>query len=122
MISKKQNSDENSENLRQLLKSTEFASLDDKIKEVVLDTLEILVIGKAKKNFSLMGKLFGNYSKNITLYITFITLVLLIVVGLVHILLPPEYTQTTNLEFWQTIDPIITGALGYIFGAHSPKD
>ncbi len=122
MVSKKQNSDANLENLRQLLKSTEFASLDDKNKEVVLDTLEILVIGEAKKNFSLMGKLFGNYSKNITLYITFITLVLLIVVGLVHILLPPEYTQTTNLEFWQIIDPIITAALGYIFGAHSPKD
>lgn len=122
MVSKKQNSDANLENLRQLLKSTEFTSLDDKIKEVVLDTLEILVIGEAKKNFSLMGKLFGNNSKNITLYITFITLVLLIVVGLVHILLPLEYTQTTNLEFWQTIVPIITATLGYIFGAHSPKD
>ena len=122
MASKKQNSDANLDNLRKLLMSTEFVSLDDDLKEMVLDSLENLLMDEAKRNFGFMGKLFGNYSKNITLYITLIVVVLLIVVGLMHILLPPEYTQTTNLEFWQIIGPIITSALGYIFGAHSPKD
>lgn len=122
MVSKKQNDDAYLENWRKLLKSTEFASLDDNLKDMVFDFLENRHMGEAKKDFGLMRKLFGNHSKNITLYITFIILVLLIVVGLVHILLPPEYTLTTNLELWQIIGQIITGAMGYIFGAHSSKD
>lgn len=122
MVSKKQNNDANLESLRKLLKSAKFASLDDNLKNMVLDSFENLLMSEEKKNFGLMGKLFGNYSKNITLYITFIILVLLIVAGLMHILLPPEYTQTTNLEFWKIIGPIITCALGYIFGAHSSKN
>ncbi len=65
-------------------------------------------MGEARKDFGLMRKLFENYSKNIALYITFIVLVLLIVVGLVHILLLQEYTQTTNFRVLANYWPNVT--------------
>ena len=69
----------------------------------------------------LMGKVFGDRSENIARYIAFLIIVLLISVGLIYILLPLEYKETTNEEFWQIIGPIITGALGYIFGSSMKK-
>lgn len=121
MCSKKQDNDIIFENIRKLLKSTEFASVDDNLKDMILDSLKNNHANEGKKNFGLIERLFGNHSKNITLYITFIILVLLIMVGLIYIFLSLKYTQTTGLEFWQIIGPIITCALGYIFGARSPK-
>lgn len=106
--------------LRDLLKSDEFSSLDNDLKDIILKTFEDTT-GKSKQDLGTMGKLFGKQPENIALYISFIVTVLLIVVGLVYILLPLEYKETTNLEFWQVIGPIITGALGYIFGANVKK-
>ncbi len=109
----------NSETLHYLIKSTEFASLNDDLKDIVLESLENSIrIDKEEKMAGVMGELFGNRSQNITLYIAFIVSILLIGAGVIYILLPPEYKIVSNLEFWQTIGPIITGALGYVFGAH----
>ena len=90
------------------------------IKDIILKTFED-TIGKSKQDLGAMGKLFGKQPENIALYISFIVTVLLIVVGLVYIILPLEYKETTNLNFWQVIKPIITGALGYIFGANMKR-
>lgn len=106
--------------LRNLLKSDEFSSLNDELKDIILKTFEGAT-SKSKQDFGFMEKLFGKQADNIALYISFIVTVLLIVVGLIYILLPLEYKQTTNLDFWQAIGPIITGALGYIFGANVKK-
>lgn len=91
-------------------------ALNDKLKNQILKTYS----QEAEKNRSflsgLMGRLFGNSPSHISMYIAFIISVLLILVGLIYILIEPDYKVNTNVEFWQIIGPIITGALGFIFG------
>lgn len=111
----------NLENLHDLLRSTEIASFRDYETDLVLKPLQSILKNATKKGSGIMEKLFGNCSENIPLYIAFIIAVLLIMVGLIYILFPSEYMKTTNLEFWKIIGPIITGALGYVFGTNSKK-
>lgn len=105
------------ETFRHLLKSQEFSTFDNELKDIILNSFEITV--NKPENFCTMKKILGNESGNISLYITFIVVAMLIIVGLIYILLPPEYKQTTNVEFWKVLCPVVTGALGYIFGAHT---
>lgn len=111
----------NLENLYNLPSSTEFASLRDDVTNLVQKSLESILSDVTKKDPGIMEKLFGNCSENIALYIAFIIAVLLIIVGLISILFPSDYMKTANLEFWKIIGPIITGALGYVFGTNSKK-
>lgn len=104
-----------------IIVSSYFVSLDDNLKKNDLKDLRGIIENESKKSTGIMGRLFGNCSKNISLYIALIIAVLLIIVGLIYIFLPLEYKQTTNLEFWQIISTIITGVLGYIFGSISKK-
>ncbi len=121
MAQKNKNNDTNLEVLCNLVELEGFSRLDNELKDKVFEGFKNALLDEAKKSTGTMGKLFGTHSENIVLYITFIIAVLLILVGLIYIFFPPEYKETTNLEFWKIIVPIITGALGYIFGSGSKK-
>lgn len=121
MARKKKNLSKNQKTLHNIIQSAEFDSLNDDLKEIVLNILRNILAEEVKKETGIMEKLLGNHSKKTALYITFIIAVLLIIVGLIYIFLPPEYKQTTNLEFWQLIGPIVYSALGYIFGSCTKK-
>lgn len=107
--------------LNKLLSSPGFSELNDDLKNKTLDSYFEQHESENEKSTGILGKLFGNKSENICLYIAFIICVSLILVGLIYILLPPKYKQNNDIEFWQIIGPIITGALGFIFGANSKK-
>lgn len=100
-------------NLQNYIVSDKFALLDDEMKKQALNTL----LYKSIKEKGFMEQIFGNNSKSTALYIAFIISFLLIIVGLIYFFIPIEYKAATNLEFWQIISPIISGALGYIFGS-----
>lgn len=121
MARKKKKTNKNLKVLRNIIQSAEFDSLNDDLKKIVLNILKSISSEEAKKGTGIIGKLLGNHSKKIALYIAFIIAVFLIIVGLIYIFLPPEYKQTTNLEFWQLIGPIVYSTLGYIFGACTKK-
>lgn len=111
----------NLEDLSGLIGSNGFDKLNDELKgQAISAFLEARADSKDKET-GILGKLFGNKSENISLYIAFIISMSLILVGLIYICFSPEYKQNSNLEFWQIIGPIITGALGYIFGAGARK-
>ena len=112
-------SQQDPEKLSELITSPGFDKLNDNLKEQVLSALQETKADKAEKETGFLGRLFGNKSENISLYIAFIICMALITVGLIYMFISPNYKQNTNLEFWQIIGPIITGALGYVFGAGS---
>lgn len=87
--------------------------LSDDILEFLLESKKIM---EKEKKRSIMEKLLGSYSKNIPIYIAFIIIVLLIIVGIIDLFFSPEYKCFTTLELWNILGPIITGILGYIFG------
>jgi len=114
-------SQQDSEKLTELITSPGFDKLNDDLKGQALSAFQQTKANQAEKETGVLGRLFGNRSENISLYIAFIISIALIIVGLIYICIPQSYKQNTNLEFWQIIGPIITGALGYIFGAGSRK-
>ena len=114
-------SQQDSEKLTELITSPGFAKLNDDLKGKAISTFQETTANKAEKETGFLGRLFGNRSENISLYIAFIISIALIAVGLIYIWLPSDYKKNSNVEFWQIIGPIVTGALGYIFGAGSRK-
>lgn len=114
-------SQQDPEKLSELITSPGFDKLNDDLKGKALSAFQETKAIKEEKETGFLGRLFGNRSENISLYIAFIICMALIIVGLIYIFISPDYKQNTNLEFWQIIGPIITGALGYIFGAGSKK-
>ena len=110
-------SPQSSEKLSELIGSTGFDRLNDELKGEAITAFKEAQATRDNNQTGLLGRLFGNKAENISLYIAFVICLALIVVGVVYICISPEYKQNTNLEFWQIIGPIITGALGYIFGA-----
>lgn len=102
-----------------IFESKWFDSLNDEVKGMVIRDFKKLLDEEAKTG--IVGRLFGNRIEKTPSYIAFIIAILLIIVGIIYILLPPTYKQTTDLEFWQHIETIIGSALGYIFGSSSSK-
>ena len=105
--------------LTEIAKTKEFSGLATEVQQQIISA----IAEKEKEgiNTGLMGKIFGNYTENISRYIAFIVSMTLIIVGLFYIALPMCYKVNSNVEFWQIIAPIITGALGYVFGSGASK-
>lgn len=105
--------------LKEITSNGVFSELTPEIQGQVISA--IVEEEKDAKNTGFMGRIFGNYTENISRYIAFIVSMALILVGLIYIALPICYKINTNVEFWQIIAPIITGALGYVFGSGTSK-
>lgn len=109
------------ESFNTFIDSSGFSSLNDELKSKAIDSFERQQGVSNNNKTGLLGKILGNYTENISLYIAFIVLILLILIGLIYIFIPLGYKQDSNIEFWQLIGPIITGTLGYIFGSNHKK-
>ena len=105
------------ESLSGILASEGFGKLNDNLKGHAINSLQHMQ--EEENATGKFGKLFGTKTENTSLYIAFTISAALIIVGLIYILLPQCYKGDSNLEFWKVIGPIITGALGFIFGANS---
>ncbi len=104
----------NDEPISQIIESPVFLQLNDDIKNVAIKTA--YDDRQSDRESGFLGKLFGNNTKRISLFIAWIICMSLLLIGFVYILLPPCYKVIDNLEFWKLIAPIITATLGFIFG------
>lgn len=74
------------------------------------------------KELGMLGRLFG-HSDNSSKNITFVILLILVLVSSALIVLvycrPPRDCEAHHIELiWNSLIPVITLALGYLFGAH----
>lgn len=106
-----------SEKLSELITSPGFDKLNDELKGKAIDAFQETQSTRDENKTGWLGHFFGNKSENIALYVAFIICMSLIIVGFVYTWISPDYKINSNIEFWQIIGPIITGALGFIFGA-----
>ena len=116
IIMRKSNNNWKVKMLLEIINSKDFYSLDDELKEKILEYYYNLQIRNQSQKVDFVTKLFGAASKHSTIQFAFVVSTLLILVGFVYILLPLEYKGNSNVEFWQIITPIITGLVGYVFG------
>lgn len=70
------------------------------------------------KNKGWFDKIFG--AKKVTIYISFVICVCLLLVGIIIMLIESFTGIKINYTIWEKIFPIITLALGYIFGKNPP--
>lgn len=71
----------------------------------------------------IIGKIFGN-NPNTAVHIAGLVAILLCVIGGAYTFLPfvkPAEGAMSVAEVWKILVPVITGALGFIFGAHTKK-
>lgn len=70
---------------------------------------------KAKEG-GFMGKLFGTKPENVSMYIAFILCMILLLYCGIDLIGSFFTGRTVNSELWNTVIPVITLALGFIFG------
>lgn len=98
------------------ISSSCFGSLNYDLKKTIIKYFMVDQQKAARTSVGMMQKIFGNDSKNIRLYISFVILLLLISMG-IRFTLNATNTSETILEFWKIIGPIITCVLGYVLGS-----
>ncbi len=100
------------ESLTDILNSEKFTNLSEASQELIINTYN----NKQEKSGGLIGKLLGTNTKNITVHMAFILCCIMLAfcgIDLIHSVLAGEGIQK---EMWNFIIPVITSALGYVFG------
>ncbi len=110
------NKDLNDNTVSSFLHPEVFNKLNDDLKSKVIETYSANQKDINDKKNGKMALLLGSNSKNIPLYIACVICFLLIGVGVIFQFISGENRDSTIMEFWQLIFPIITSILGYIFG------
>lgn len=105
----------NSELLFDLLKLPEFMAMSDDLKIAILEILKSTFEEETKGEARIVNDLFENHTENTSVCIVFLIAVCLILVGTVCFIVSSEYTETTNMEFWQMLGSIISNVLRCIF-------
>lgn len=100
------------EGLKEFISCKGFGSLNDELKEKAIIEFSNTSIKNNESSNGWIGKILGVRTENIGLYIAFIISAALIIVGVIYIFLNDD----SGIEFWKLILPVITAALGYIFG------
>ena len=107
--------------LTKLIESEGFSQLNDDLKNKTLETFKEQNKNENDNEYGLFGKIFGSHPENISLFIAFLISFVLMIIGVLFFLLPHAVNGEENIEFWKIISPIITAAMGYIFGANRSK-
>ena len=110
------NKDFNDNTISSFLHPEVFNKLNDDLKSKVIETYSANQKHINDKKTGKMASLLGSNSKNIPLYIAFVICILLIIIGVIFQFIPEKNRDSTVIEFWELILPIITSILGYIFG------
>ena len=98
-----------------IIESENFLNLDQNLQNKVIDT----VYSDREKDGGVMGKFLGNKPANASMNIGLILCVLLIIVLLVDIIHSYCVGESINMELVNTVVPVITLSMGYIFGKGS---
>lgn len=98
-----------------IMESENFLNLDKNLQNKIIDT----VYNDKEKDGGVMGKFLGNKPTNASMNICLILCVLLIVILLVDIIHSYFVGESINMELINTVIPVITLFMGYIFGKGS---
>ena len=98
--------------LESIINSENFSRLTEKNQKVVLTE----IINANKKDGGFLGKFFGTNKENASLHIAFVICAILLLFCAIDILHAIKTNQPAYTELVKYILPIITLALGYIFG------
>ena len=96
------------------ISESSFDKLNDDQKQIVL-TGKNNVVNK-EKDAGRMGKFFGANTKNASIHITLLICGILLVLCIIDLFHSYKPDQELTSEVWNLIFPVITLALGYIFG------
>ena len=91
-----------------VLNSPGFSALDKSEKKRIITQLS----QNAQDENGKFGKWFGSRINNAIVYITFVICVIILLIGLIVIWSYKEFAA----EYWKGAFPILTGALGYMYG------
>lgn len=92
----------------------EFNGLKPEIQSKIIE--ELSSNGASKEDGGIMGKLFGNKKENASMHIAFTLCCILLLLCGIDIVRALMAGETAYTELVKNIVPIITLALGYIFG------
>ena len=98
-----------------IMQSENFLNLDQNLQNKIIDT----VYSDKEKDGGVMGKFLGNKPANASMNICLILCVLLIIILLVDIIHSYCVSEDINMELVNTVVPVITLSMGYIFGKGS---
>ena len=96
------------------ISETSFNKLNDEQKNIILAGFNDA--NSKDKEGGILGRLLGTNTKNASIHIAFIICVVLLAycgIDLIHSFCPKANLST---EVWEKIFPVVTLALGYIFG------
>ncbi len=100
--------------------STEsFNKLNDEQKTIVLNGNNDAIA--KDKDAGLLGRFLGSNTKNATIHIALIICIILLFICLVDMVHAFWVNKVITSEIWNLVFPIITLALGYIFGKSDEK-
>lgn len=83
-----------------------FKQLNEADRKVILDELT----RRSEKEGGLMGKIFGTKRENASMYVALAICVLVVAIGVL------VWMTSRDMQIWSMVIPVITAALGYIFG------
>ncbi len=98
-----------------IMESENFVNLDQNLQNKIIDT----VYSDKEKDGGVMGKFLGNKPANASMNICLILCVLLIVILVVDIIHSYHVGESINMDLVNTVVPVITLSMGYIFGKGS---
>lgn len=99
------------ETYSELLNSPGFNSLDKTEKKRIFNLLS----QNAQDEHGKLGAWFGSRLDNAIIYITLIICAIILLIGVIIIFAYREFAS----EYWSGAFPILTGALGYMYGKSS---
>ncbi|HHV10418.1 MAG TPA: hypothetical protein GXX75_09105 [Clostridiales bacterium] len=110
-----ENSSLTSNDLLVILNTPNFSNLPKEHKKIILNSY-----GDNKKG--VLDKMFGDNTERIPIYITFILCMSLILIATIFSLVGYITGKSVDLGLWSSIIPVITLALGYMFGKNNKKE
>lgn len=106
----------NTDEILTIINEPSFSGLPKEHKKIILSS-----IGSNHKKGAL-DKMFGDNSERIPTYITFIMCMALIIIATIFSLISYFTGQSVDLGLWSSIIPVITLALGYMFGKNVKRE
>ena len=100
--------------MTEVMNTPGFSSLNKKDQSEVINQLS----SSYQEDKGFFGKVFGNRQDSVIIYITLVLCVLLLLIGTIVLFCFKDFCS----EYWKGIFPILSGALGYMYGKTSKKD
>lgn len=91
--------------INSIISNDKFTDLSDDVQNELLHE-----IVREQKGGGIVGKFFGNDKELIPLYFSFVTCVILLIIGVLI------WFKSGEIQIWTVILPVVTSMIGFMFG------